>query len=131
MIGLRRERGGGPGSTGRVEPPKGSKPRLVSVLVVCLALFLCAPSAPAADETILLDEAQFLGRRRVMPEASDAESIERPALSTFLAWEGDQPVEFNIPQEILNDLTRPDLSYFSGPGVDGEEREEMEIAQGE
>lgn len=84
------------------------------------------------DQTILLDELIIRGdlggetgedsdestfSKEVSEEKNESSEtfkrpIERPALSTVLSWKGKENIELDIPKEILEQLTQPDLSYI-------------------
>ncbi len=75
------------------------------------------------DQTILLDEMIIRGdtgeesfqeeisEEKIENNAAQQRPSERPLLSTVLSWKGNEIIALDIPKEILEQLTRPDLSY--------------------
>lgn len=80
-------------------------------------------SEDTKGQTILLDASTIQGDQ--LETEQDLNVFQKredlPALSTALRWEGDDIIELDIPKEILDQLTRPDLSYILGRGSDSEE----------
>ena len=96
------------------------------VLALSAALFsvifwLVVQGAFGGDESIVLEEAQIFGKSPATEDQTRATPPERPALSTAFPWEGEAQTVFNIPEEILNDLTQPDPSYLSEEDVESQE----------
>lgn len=75
------------------------------------------------DRTILLDTSAIRGER--LGKDRDQDFLKKredlPALSTALRWEGDEITALDIPKEILEQLTQPDLSYILGQSSDLDE----------
>ena len=98
---------------------RGVKAALVSVI-----LWSVQGGAFGADDFIVLEESQIFGKGPLLENPPGAVPAELPALSTSFPWEGEEKEIFNIPEEILNDLTQPDLSYLSGEAIESNKEEE-------
>ncbi len=89
---------------------------------IVVGFFLMAFIAPdflfAEDQTILLDESLIVGTQLGEAVIGQKKRIAGPALSTALRWEGDKNDELDIPKEILDHLTRSDLSFFKNRNRD-------------
>ncbi len=71
------------------------------------------------NKTILLDESIIQGTQLGNATSpARKKSVAGPALSTSLRWDGEKTSELNIPKEILDHLTRADLSFFSNRSVE-------------
>lgn len=69
-------------------------------------------AAFGGDESIVLEEAQIFGKSPAVEDRAGATPPERPALSTSFPWEGEEETAFNIPEDVLNELTNPDPSHL-------------------
>jgi hypothetical protein len=78
-----------------------------------------------ADDAIVLEESQIFGKSLPSENKPGAASSDRPALSTAFPWDGEAQANFNIPEEILNELTQPDPSYLSGEAAESAEEERV------
>jgi hypothetical protein len=65
------------------------------------------------DDSIVLEEAQIFGKSPAVEDQTGEAPPERPALSTAFPWEGEEQTAFNIPEDVLNELTKPDPSHLS------------------
>ncbi len=99
----------------------------LSILLCTLNPFLSALSHAETteinrDQTILLNQSAIKGDR--LEVEKDVNLFQKredlPALSTALRWEGNDMIELDIPKEILDQLTQPDLSYILERGSDSE-----------
>jgi len=76
-------------------------------------------SEESNNRTILLDSSAISGVR--LEKESDIKREDLPALSTALRWEGNDVIALDIPKEILDQLTQPDLSYILEQSSDFDE----------
>lgn len=105
----------------------GSAPILLLSALLFSPVFGPADGAgapPASDDSIVLEESQIFGKR---PEIEDRAGAppSLPALSTALPWEEEAVEKFNIPEEILDELTRPDPAFLSEENFEPEEKEAL------
>lgn len=64
-----------------------------------------------SDKTFLLGEFSITGDRvEELISREQKGAPEFPLLSTALRWKSENPIELDIPKEILKHLTQPDLS---------------------
>lgn len=68
-------------------------------------------SAEATEKTILMDESLIVGVELGVI-GGNQKRIPGPALSTVLRWDGVTVDTLDIPREILEHLSQPDLSFF-------------------
>ncbi|MBI3804092.1 MAG: hypothetical protein HY282_10065 [Nitrospirae bacterium] len=96
--------------------------KIVPVLVSCVTLWsqgLAWAADPPPEKTIVLDESRIKGESAPGKESGGGGPADaRPALSTHLAWEGEEGEETDLSQEILRQLTQPDSLFLSGEGLE-------------
>ncbi len=90
-----------------------------------LIIPLSSGETPIEDHnrTILLDESAIKGKQlgKEGNLSLKKKRADLPALSTALRWEGNDIIALDIPKEILDQLTQPDLSYVLGQNSVSEE----------
>ena len=96
---------------------------LLSAVLFSGILFFVQGGLFGADESVVLEESQIFGKSPPGENGPGAASTDRPALSTAFPWDGEVETAFNIPEEILNELTQPDPAYLSGEAFESEESE--------
>ena len=104
-----------------------NRARDLALNAVLFSAIFCSVGQAAfgGDESIVLEEAQIFGKSPAIEDQTGGTPPERPALSTVFPWEGEEQTAFNIPEEVLNELTNPDLSYLSEEGFESQEKEAL------
>lgn len=69
------------------------------------------PSTETTEKTILMDESLIVGVE-LGAIGGNQKRMPGPALSTALRWDGVAIDALDIPKEILEHLSQPDLSFF-------------------
>jgi len=92
---------------------KALKKALILILLLCALADSWQVLAEGKDQTILLDESLIQGSSLLNGQAFGGRRrrVEGPALSTAFRWDGEKIEALDIPKEILDELTPPDLPF--------------------